>query len=277
MVAGVAYLDPGNVASNITGGSQFGYLLIWVVVLGNLIAWVVQYLSAQLGIVTGLSLPEVMGKRIQSRTGRFAYWVQGELVAMATDVKGSATGAGSKPAPNGMLHSFDAPTTGRLAGGSLLSVTYFANPVQYTFRGPAVFTIDATGPKVSEGATPEVKRVGPEKSIDGGLTKDQWRRLQQATVVMRSSRLAFAVISPNQTTLLAPRVEFSWTQAAGAQGYRVSLHDDADMSLATWTSATTTSEVPASTRLEPGKSYRWKVETLGTPTPLAACQRMCEP
>lgn len=86
MVAGVAYLDPGNVASNITGGSQFGYLLIWVVVMGNLIAWVVQYLSAQLGIVTGLSLPEVMGKRIQSRTGRFAYWVQGELVAMATDV-----------------------------------------------------------------------------------------------------------------------------------------------------------------------------------------------
>ncbi len=86
MVAGVAYLDPGNVASNITGGSRFGYLLIWVVVMGNLIAWVVQYLSAQLGIVTGLSLPEVMGKRIQSRTGRFAYWVQGELVAMATDV-----------------------------------------------------------------------------------------------------------------------------------------------------------------------------------------------
>jgi hypothetical protein len=86
MVAGVAYLDPGNVASNITGGSQFGYLLIWVVVMGNLIAWVVQYLSAQLGIVTGLSLPEVMGKRIQSRTGRLAYWVQGELVAMATDV-----------------------------------------------------------------------------------------------------------------------------------------------------------------------------------------------
>lgn len=86
MVAGVAYLDPGNVASNITGGSQYGYLLVWVVVLGNLIAWVVQYLSAQLGIVTGLSLPEVMGKRIQSKTGRLAYWVQGELVAMATDV-----------------------------------------------------------------------------------------------------------------------------------------------------------------------------------------------
>lgn len=86
MVAGVAYLDPGNVASNITGGSQYGYLLIWVVVMGNLIAWVVQYLSAQLGIVTGLSLPEVMGTRIQSRTGRIAYWLQGELVAMATDV-----------------------------------------------------------------------------------------------------------------------------------------------------------------------------------------------
>jgi manganese transport protein len=86
MVAGVAYLDPGNVASNITGGSQYGYLLIWVVVLGNLIAWVVQFLSAQLGIVTGMSLPQVMGQRIQSPTGRRAYWLQGELVAMATDV-----------------------------------------------------------------------------------------------------------------------------------------------------------------------------------------------
>jgi manganese transport protein len=85
-VAGVAYLDPGNVAANITAGAQLGFLLVWVVVAGNLIAWLVQYLSASLGIVTGKSLPEVLGSRITSRGGRLGYWAQGELIAMATDV-----------------------------------------------------------------------------------------------------------------------------------------------------------------------------------------------
>ncbi|GAA2465292.1 Nramp family divalent metal transporter [Agromyces soli] len=86
LVAGVAYLDPGNVASNMTAGAQYGYLLVWVVVLGNLMAWLIQYLSAKLGIVTGRSLPEVLGERIRSRWGRRAYWLQAELVAMATDL-----------------------------------------------------------------------------------------------------------------------------------------------------------------------------------------------
>ncbi len=93
MVAGVAYLDPGNVASNITAGSRYGFLLVWVAVLANLIAWMVQFLSARLGIVTGLSLPEVMGQRITSRRWRFAYWIQGELVAMATDIAEVVGGA----------------------------------------------------------------------------------------------------------------------------------------------------------------------------------------
>lgn len=86
LVAGVAYLDPGNVASNMTAGAQFGYLLVWVVVLGNGMAWMIQYFSAKLGVVTGKSLPEVLGERISSRWGRRAYWLQAELVAMATDV-----------------------------------------------------------------------------------------------------------------------------------------------------------------------------------------------
>ena len=93
MVAGVAYLDPGNVASNITAGSRYGFLLVWVAVLANVIAWMVQFLSARLGIVTGLSLPEVMGKRITSRGWRFGYWIQGELVAMATDIAEVVGGA----------------------------------------------------------------------------------------------------------------------------------------------------------------------------------------
>ncbi len=86
MVAGVAYLDPGNVAANMTAGALFGYLLVWVVVTGNVMAWLIQYLSAKLGIVTGLSLPEALGQRFRKRPARLAYWVQAELVAMATDV-----------------------------------------------------------------------------------------------------------------------------------------------------------------------------------------------
>jgi len=86
LVAGIAYLDPGNVASNMTAGAQYGYLLVWVVVAGNAMAWLVQYLSAKLGVVTGRSLPEVLGERIRSRWARRGYWLQAELVAMATDI-----------------------------------------------------------------------------------------------------------------------------------------------------------------------------------------------
>ncbi len=86
LVAGVAYLDPGNVASNMTAGAKFGYLLVWVVVAGNVMAWLIQYLSAKLGLVTGRSLPELLGERIGRRPARRLYWLQAELVAMATDV-----------------------------------------------------------------------------------------------------------------------------------------------------------------------------------------------
>ncbi|MGQ7312378.1 Nramp family divalent metal transporter [Microbacterium arabinogalactanolyticum] len=86
LVAGVAYLDPGNVASNMTAGARYGYLLVWVVLAGNVMAWLIQYLSAKLGVVTGRSLPEVLGARISNPWARRAYWLQAELVAMATDI-----------------------------------------------------------------------------------------------------------------------------------------------------------------------------------------------
>src|SRR6218665_751358 len=85
--AGIAYLDPGNVGSNMTAGSTHGFLLVWVVILGNAMAWLIQYLSAKLGIVTGQSLPEVLGGRLYRRPWlRRSYWLQAELVAMATDI-----------------------------------------------------------------------------------------------------------------------------------------------------------------------------------------------
>lgn len=86
MVAGVAYLDPGNVASNATAGARYGYLLVWVVVVANSMAWLIQYLSAKLGLTTGQSLPGLLGRRFRRRGARYAYWLQAELVAMATDV-----------------------------------------------------------------------------------------------------------------------------------------------------------------------------------------------
>lgn len=91
-VAAIAYVDPGNVAANVSSGAQFGYLLLWVIVMANALAGLVQYLSAKLGLVTGRSLPEAIGKRM-SRPIRLAFWLQAELVAMATDVAEIVGGA----------------------------------------------------------------------------------------------------------------------------------------------------------------------------------------
>ena len=84
-VACVAYIDPGNFATNIAAGSQFGYALLWVVLAANLIGMVVQTQSAKLGIATGKNLPELCRQEFPRKTS-FALWVQAELVAMATDV-----------------------------------------------------------------------------------------------------------------------------------------------------------------------------------------------
>jgi manganese transport protein len=84
-VAAIAYVDPGNVAANVSSGTQFGYLLLWVIVAANVMAGLVQYLSAKLGLVTGRSLPEAIGKQM-SRPLRLTFWAQAEIVAMATDV-----------------------------------------------------------------------------------------------------------------------------------------------------------------------------------------------
>lgn len=91
-VAAIAYVDPGNVASNISAGAQFGYLLVWVIVMANVMAGLVQFLSAKLGLVTGMSLPEAVRERA-SRPVRLAYWGQAETVAMATDLAEVVGGA----------------------------------------------------------------------------------------------------------------------------------------------------------------------------------------
>jgi len=84
-VAAIAYVDPGNVAANLTAGARYGYLLLWVLILANLVAVLVQYQSAKVGIVTGHSLAELLGSRLKT-TPRRLYWGQAELVAAATDI-----------------------------------------------------------------------------------------------------------------------------------------------------------------------------------------------
>ncbi|HEX8752445.1 MAG TPA: Nramp family divalent metal transporter [Solirubrobacterales bacterium] len=84
-IAAVAYIDPGNFATNVSGGARFGYLLLWVVLGANLIAMLVQTQSAKLGIATGRNLAELCRERFSRRTS-IGLWLQAELVAMACDV-----------------------------------------------------------------------------------------------------------------------------------------------------------------------------------------------
>ncbi|WP_169077535.1 Nramp family divalent metal transporter [Microcella alkalica] len=136
LVAGVAYLDPGNVAANMTAGALFGYLLVWVVVTGNVMAWLIQYLSAKLGIVTGQSLPEALGRRFRRRPARLAYWLQAEAVAMATDVAEVIGGAVA------LYLLFDLPL---IVGGLITGVVSMLLLVVQSSRGPKPFERAITG------------------------------------------------------------------------------------------------------------------------------------
>ena len=84
-VAAIAYVDPGNFATNFSAGAEFGYLLVWVVVLANLMAMLIQSLSGKIGLATGRNLPELCREHFPRPVTR-GLWVQAELVAMATDL-----------------------------------------------------------------------------------------------------------------------------------------------------------------------------------------------
>jgi len=84
-VACIAYVDPGNFATNIAGGSKYGYLLLWVLLSANLMAMLIQNLSAKIGIATGHNLPELCREHFPRRV-TFGLWIQAELIAMATDL-----------------------------------------------------------------------------------------------------------------------------------------------------------------------------------------------
>ncbi|MGE0215376.1 Nramp family divalent metal transporter [Mycolicibacterium sp.] len=134
-VAAIAYVDPGNVAANVSAGAQFGFLLVWVIVVANAMACLVQYLSAKLGLVTGRSLPEAVGARM-GRPSRLAYWAQAELVAMATDLAEVVGGAIA------LYLLFDLPL---LVGGVITGVVSLVLLVVKDRRGQRMFERVITG------------------------------------------------------------------------------------------------------------------------------------
>jgi manganese transport protein len=115
-VAAIAYVDPGNFATNISAGSIYGYLLVWVVLTSNLMAMLIQYLSAKAGVATGRNLAELCREHFPRPVSR-GLWVQAEVVVIATDVAEVLGGALA------LKLLFGIPL---LAGGAITSVVAFA-------------------------------------------------------------------------------------------------------------------------------------------------------
>jgi len=189
--------------------------------------------------------------------------------AMVTDLKGQAwTMDGAQPKKLALLGYIENPTEVKVEPNAKVAITYFANGVQYSFAGPARVALESGAPKVIDGAAGELKKMTPEKSIGGGLSSDQWRRLQQATVVMRNVKSTFTVVGPDKTAVLEREPEYEWTAASGAKGYRLVLYGP-DNSILHEATTEQTSLKPA-LELESGKRYRWKVDALGVAKPVSA-------
>jgi manganese transport protein len=157
-VASIAYVDPGNFATNLQGGAKYGYLLLWVVLAANLIAMLIQYLSAKLGIVTDSNLPEVVRERFP-RAITWGMWVQAELMAMSTDI------AEFLGAALGLNLLFGVPL---LPAGLITAVIAFAILALQT-RGVRRFELAITALLgiIFAGFLYETLRIGP--SVHGSL------------------------------------------------------------------------------------------------------------
>ena len=133
-VTAIAYVDPGNFATNLSAGSTYGYMLVWVVVVSNVMAMLIQYLSAKVGIATGDSLPALCRKHFGRRTNR-GLWLQAEGVAIATDLAEVVGGALA------LKILFGLPL---VVGGTITAVVAFALLILQT-RGHRPFEIAITG------------------------------------------------------------------------------------------------------------------------------------
>jgi manganese transport protein len=157
-VASIAYVDPGNFATNVQGGAAYGYLLLWVVLAANLIAMLIQYLSAKVGIVTDQSYPELVRVHFP-RAFTWGMWVQAEVMAMSTDI------AEFLGAAIGLNLLFHVPL---LPAGVITGVIAFAI-LELQTRGFRRFELAITALLgiIFAGFLYETLRIGP--STDGSL------------------------------------------------------------------------------------------------------------
>jgi manganese transport protein len=162
-IAAVAYVDPGNFATNVAAGATYGYLLVWVIVAANLMAMVIQSMSAKVGIATGKNLPELCRMRFSRRTTWFL-WLQAEAIAMATDLAefvGAAIGLnllfGIPLFPAGLITGVAAfvilalQSRGFRGLEAVIAVLVGVILVGFAFQ---VFLADPSGPQLARGLIP---------------------------------------------------------------------------------------------------------------------------
>ena len=173
-VASVAYIDPGNFAANIQGGSEFGYRLLWVLLWSNVMAILVQFLSAKLGIVTGLSLPQNCRKHF-SRRSTILLWIAAEVSAIATDL------AEFLGAAIGLYLLFGTPVMERLLGrsGSLFAAALVSAVIVF-----AILALQVAGYRWFEGGIIGfVAVIGVCYAIEVLLVHPEWRLMTFHTLV----------------------------------------------------------------------------------------------
>jgi manganese transport protein len=173
-VASVAYIDPGNFATNILGGSQFGYRLLWVLLWSNAMAILIQYLSAKLGIVTGLTLPQNC-RKFYSRRASMALWIAAEISAVATDLAeflGAALGLDLLIGPALQAH-------GLSATGSLMVAAVIATVAVF-----GILALDLAGFQwLERGIMAFVGVIGLCYGFEVFLVHPDWQRAFVATLL----------------------------------------------------------------------------------------------
>ncbi len=173
-VASVAYIDPGNFATNILGGSQFGYRLLWVLLWSNVMAIVIQYLSAKLGIVTGLTLPQSCRKHF-SRPMVVLLWGCAEVSAVATDMAeflGAALGLDLLIGPALMAHGLTL-TGSMMVSAGISTVAVFA-----------ILALDLAGFQwLERGIMAFVGIIGLSYGFEVFLVHPDWHRAFVATIL----------------------------------------------------------------------------------------------
>src|SRR6202789_3383644 len=173
-VASVAYIDPGNFATNILGGSQFGYRLLWVLLWSNAMAILIQYLSAKLGIVTGLTLPQNCRKYFSRRASMFL-WLCAEVSAVATDLAeflGAALGLDLLIGPALLAHGIS------LTGG------LFVSALIATVAVVGILALDLMGFQwLERGIMAFVGVIGLCYGFEVFLVHPDWHRAFVATIL----------------------------------------------------------------------------------------------